>query len=91
MNFLIRTIAGHNMNELIIELVDQTDMKVSAHYDAFSIGSASQGYPLKVLGKYTGDAGDSLSYHAGSKFSTKDHDVDTWSDGSCALSHSKYI
>lgn len=61
-----------------------------ARYDMFSIGSYSQGYPLNGLGKYTGDSGDSLSYHAGAKFSTKDHDEDSWEEGSCALSHSKY-
>lgn len=65
-------------------------MKVYAHYTAFSIGPNSQGYPLKLLGGYSGTAGDSLSYHAGAKFSTKDFDLDSWEGGSCAKSHSKY-
>lgn len=78
------------MSELLIELVDQNEVKSYAQYSAFSIGPYSQGYPLKVLGGYSGDAGDSLSYHAGAKFSTKDLDLDGWNEGSCALSHSEY-
>lgn len=31
--------------------------------------------------------GDSLSYHAGQKFSTFDADNDEWKDGACALEH----
>lgn len=83
-------ISGFDINELLIELIDQNEVKSYAQYAAFSIGPYSQGHPLKVLGGYTGDAGDSLSYHAGSKFSTKDLDLDSWTEGSCALSHSMY-
>lgn len=32
-------------------------------------------------------AGDSLSYHAGQKFSTPDVDNDEWKDGACASEH----
>lgn len=70
-----------------MELVDAEGEKRYAHYSAFSVGSASEGFPLKVLGGYEGDAGDALMYHAGSKFSTKDVDHDTWVEGSCAQSH----
>lgn len=31
--------------------------------------------------------GDSLSYHAGQKFSTLDVDNDEWKDGACATEH----
>lgn len=65
--------------------------KTYADYATFSIGSEVEGYPLKVLGNYTGTAGDSLSYHAGSRFSTKDIDQDSWHEGSCAQAHGKYI
>lgn len=32
-------------------------------------------------------SGDSLSYHAGQKFSTIDMDNDEWKDGACAIEH----
>lgn len=50
-----------------------------------------EGYPMKVLGAYNGTAGDSFMYHAGSKFSTKDMDQDSWPEGSCAQAHGNYI
>ena len=46
-----------------------------AEYSTFEILSESDGYKLKV-GGFSGDAGDSLSYHNGLMFSTKDHDQD---------------
>jgi RNA polymerase-associated protein CTR9 len=33
-------------------------------------------------------SGDSLVYHAGMKFSTRDVDNDQWIDGNCAEMHS---
>lgn len=68
---------------MLIELVDWNNTKVYAHYNFFSIGDESEGYLLKVLGEYSGTAGDSFIYHAGSRFSTKDKDQDEISD-SCA-------
>ena len=32
-------------------------------------------------------SGDSLKYHAGMKFSTKDVDNDLWKEDSCAVNH----
>lgn len=78
--------AANEVNVLLIELTDDTETKY-AHYSAFSIGSELEGFALKVLGGYEGDAGDSLIYHAGSRFSTKDMDQDSWLEGSCAQSH----
>ncbi|KAK9881434.1 hypothetical protein WA026_016320 [Henosepilachna vigintioctopunctata] len=81
-------LTGHEVNELVIELVDHASTKKFAHYGSFSIGSEMEGYSLKLLSQYQGDAGDSLTYHAGSRFSTKDMDQDSWEEGSCAKSHS---
>lgn len=61
--------------------------KAYAYYSEFSVGSEMEGYSLKVLSGYNGTAGDSLRYHAGSKFSTQDVDQDLWSEGSCAQAH----
>lgn len=52
-----------------------------ANYDIFLVGSESTNYTLTVA-QYSGNAGDSLSYHNGMMFSTYDrendltHDVD---------------
>ena len=45
------------------------------HYNQFSVGSASEEYPLTV-GGYTGVGGDWLHSHNGMKFSTPDNDND---------------
>ena len=55
-----------------------------AEYTKFEILSESDGYQLQVDG-YSGDAGDSFTYHNGCKFSTKDNDQDS-NDGNCAIS-----
>lgn len=83
------TFKGNTLHELLVELTDVDLQTKYAHYSAFSVGPETEGFPLKVLGGYEGDAGDSLSYHAGSRFSTKDVDHDGWNAGSCAQSHGK--
>lgn len=80
---------GGQVFELLIELTDAEMVTKYARYSAFSIGSELEGFALKVLGGYEGNAGDSLSYHAGNRFSTKDKDQDSWPEGSCAQSHGK--
>ncbi|KAI8033732.1 hypothetical protein M5D96_013515 [Drosophila gunungcola] len=52
----------------------------------FGIGSESEKYLLYVLGAYKGDAGDSLRYHAGKKFTTYDQDNDD-NGQNCARTH----
>ena len=54
------------------------------HYNQFSVGSASEEYPLTV-GGFTGVSIDGLAAHNGMKFSTPDNDNDKWS-GNCAAS-----
>lgn len=46
-----------------------------AHYANFSINTAERHYSLEVSG-YTGTAGDSMRYHNGRPFSTRDKDPD---------------
>ena len=55
------------------------------HYDWFSVGSASEGYPLTVGGFTGGDDTDWFASHqlSGMKFSTPDNDNDR-SSGNCA-------
>ncbi|XP_063218342.1 angiopoietin-related protein 2-like [Bacillus rossius redtenbacheri] len=83
----IHLLTNYKVNELLIELEDFTLERANAQYSAFAIGAEVEGYPISVLGKYNGTAGDSLVYHAGMKFSTHDVDHDNWADGNCAQSH----
>lgn len=75
------------MYELLIQLTDFALDNATAHYNAFAVGTEAEGYDLRLLGQYDGDAGDSLSYHASMKFSTHDMDQDQWPDGNCARDH----
>ncbi|KAL9983039.1 hypothetical protein ACROYT_G005163 [Oculina patagonica] len=56
-----------------------------AEYASFAISDEASKYKLS-LGSYSGSAGDSLSYHNGHPFSTKDQDNDSW-DYNCAVQY----
>ena len=62
-------------NQLRIELGDGTDNRAYATYNDFAVGNESARYVLRVS-EYSGTAGDSLTYHSGMEFSTKDLDND---------------
>ncbi|XP_046440792.1 fibrinogen C domain-containing protein 1-like [Daphnia pulex] len=83
----IHMITNQGVYELLIELTDFGLNQATAHYTAFAIGSDAEGYDIRLLGTYEGDAGDSLSYHTSMKFSTADNDQDQWLDGNCARDH----
>ena len=53
------------------------------HYNQFSVGSASEEYPLTV-GGFTGEGTDQFAYHNGMKFTTPDND----SNSDCAITYS---
>ncbi|XP_075165967.1 ryncolin-4-like [Haematobia irritans] len=61
--------------ELLIILRDKDDERY-ARYSNFQISNESDFYMLKTLGKYIGNAGDSMLYQLRMKFSTKDQDND---------------
>ncbi|XP_048882936.1 tenascin-like isoform X2 [Brienomyrus brachyistius] len=56
-----------------------------AHYSSFSIDSQRKFYTVNLSG-YSGTAGDSMQYHNGRPFSTKDRDPKPVLSG-CATSH----
>uniref|UniRef100_A0A6P7H6M5 Fibrinogen C domain-containing protein 1-B-like n=1 Tax=Diabrotica virgifera virgifera TaxID=50390 RepID=A0A6P7H6M5_DIAVI len=64
-------------NELLVELVDKDEINAYALYNTFAIGSEVKGYYLSTLEGYSGNAGDSLTYHLGQNFSTYDLDLDS--------------
>uniref|UniRef100_A0A6P7G800 Microfibril-associated glycoprotein 4-like isoform X1 n=1 Tax=Diabrotica virgifera virgifera TaxID=50390 RepID=A0A6P7G800_DIAVI len=71
-------------SELLVELTNTNNSNGYAQYTSFVIGPEKDGYILKELRGYSGDAGDSLTSHVGSKFSTLDVDLDKRSEYSCA-------
>ncbi|XP_053953698.1 fibrinogen C domain-containing protein 1-like [Anastrepha ludens] len=70
--------------ELYIKMETFDDKNYYAKYDAFVVGSENEGYVLRKVGKFSGNSGDYLQYHEGSKFSTYDRDNDE-SDENCAI------
>ena len=72
----IHRLANSNMKQqLRVDLEDFSGDTAYAKYGIFYIDGESTDYTLHVEG-YSGMAGDALSYHHGSKFTTKDNDND---------------
>ncbi|KAK3102712.1 hypothetical protein FSP39_013359 [Pinctada imbricata] len=82
-NDIINQLTGNGNHELLIVMEDFDDTVRYAHYGTFFIGNESVKYKLTVK-KYSGNAGDSLSYHNGFPFSTKDKDNDGKSSENCS-------
>ncbi|CAG5897930.1 unnamed protein product [Menidia menidia] len=68
--------------KLRVALEDWQGRQVFAEYDSFHLEPESDWYRLR-LGKYLGNAGDSLSWHNNKAFTTLDRDKDGYS-GNCA-------
>ncbi|TNN86537.1 Angiopoietin-related protein 2 [Liparis tanakae] len=60
----------------------QEEGKVFAEYASFRVEPEADFYKLRV-GRYHGNAGDSLTWHNGKQFTTLDRDHDTYT-GNCA-------
>ena len=60
---------------LRVDIWDWEGNRTFAEYDKFTISDEASRYTLHVAG-YTGNAGDSLTYHDNMKFSTEDLDND---------------
>ena len=81
----IHRLTQKSNSELRVELEEWSGSKSYAKYSSFAVGNSASKYPLTVSG-YSGNAGDSMSYHNGMKFSTYDQDNDVW-DGNCAQTY----
>ncbi|XP_055598962.1 microfibril-associated glycoprotein 4-like [Uranotaenia lowii] len=73
-------------HELHIRLMDFDGKTVVAHYDNFQVAGPGDKYRLINLGKYKGDAGDSLVFSNNMTFTTLDQDNDEW-DRNCAVEY----
>lgn len=67
----IHELTSSTLHELLIVMEDFQGNKKKARYSAFGISDEASSYTLNILGPLVDDeAGDSLKYHAGNKFST---------------------
>ena len=73
--------------ELYVVLTDYDQDMKTAIYSQFRIDDGDKEYQLHVSGFQGNPAGDSLSYHNGQKFSTKDRDNDIHFGNNCAVQH----
>ncbi|XP_076063820.1 techylectin-5A-like [Oratosquilla oratoria] len=71
----IHHLTSHSLQELRIDLADFDNVTRWAKYGFFHVRDTSSKYVMNC-GRYTGDAGDSLSVHSGHMFSTHDNDND---------------
>ncbi|CAG2233571.1 Ryncolin-1,Tenascin-N,Fibrinogen C domain-containing protein 1,Angiopoietin-related protein 7,Fibrinogen C domain-containing protein 1-B,Fibroleukin,Fibrinogen-like protein 1,Ficolin-1,Angiopoietin-4,Tenascin-R,Ryncolin-2,Techylectin-5B,Fibrinogen C domain-containing protein 1-A,Fibrinogen-like protein A,Ryncolin-3,Ficolin-2,Fibrinogen alpha chain,Tenascin,Angiopoietin-related protein 2,Techylectin-5A,Ryncolin-4 [Mytilus edulis] len=74
----IHRLTSSGKYELRIDLVDEDCDKRFAKYNIFVVGDAASQYKL-TIGGYSGNAGDSLAYSNGMKFTTLDRDNDFFS------------
>ncbi|XP_015427851.1 PREDICTED: ficolin-2-like [Myotis davidii] len=82
----IHALTAQGTNELRVDLVDFQDTRHFAKYQSFRVGGEAEKYKL-VLGAFAGgNAGDSLTQHNNSLFTTKDRDNDG-AFSNCALKY----
>ena len=80
---LMHTLTQRGQWEMRLDYQNNDKTWSYLHYNQFSIGSASEEYPLTV-GGFTGVASDWFAYNNGMKFSTPDNDNDKRGGGNCA-------
>ncbi|XP_064548939.1 angiopoietin-related protein 7 isoform X2 [Drosophila montana] len=87
----LHALTSSALHELRIWLQDFDGNVALAGYDSFAISGERELYALSLLGNFQTQlqppAGDSLSYHAGAKFSTFDNDNDNCLECNCAQRH----
>ncbi|XP_062597265.1 angiopoietin-2-like [Saccostrea cucullata] len=81
-NEILHNLTSRKSQELRVDMQRFNGDKAYAVFSTFSVGDEASKYKLTVNG-YSGNAGDSMTYSSGMKFSTKDQDNDKDS-GDCA-------
>jgi ficolin len=84
-NNALHILTSVSANEMRVDMTDGDGVSKYAKYSTFRVGSQSAQFELNV-GGYSGDAGDSMTYHNGRKFSTLDQDNDIYGS-SCATAY----
>ncbi|KAL7645265.1 UNVERIFIED_CONTAM: hypothetical protein RMT77_003651 [Armadillidium vulgare] len=79
----IHSLVSETLMELRVDLEDYEGDVRWAKYEYFYISDENGKYQLDI-GKYSGNAGDGLTYQSGMKFSTQDQDNDQL-DENCAV------
>jgi len=81
---LMHTLTQTGQWEMRLDYQNRNKTWSYSHYNLFSVGSASEKYPLTVEG-FTGKGDDRFApgSHSGQKFSTADNDNDLW-ENNCA-------
>ncbi|KAH8405334.1 hypothetical protein KR222_005804, partial [Zaprionus bogoriensis] len=74
----IHKITSQSMHKLYISIVDYNNKRSFAQYDHFVVGSKDEGYALKSLGKYRGNAGDIMHMSMHAKFSISSEVKSGW-------------
>ncbi|XP_062607550.1 fibrinogen C domain-containing protein 1-B-like [Saccostrea cucullata] len=82
-NNAIHVLTKDKDQELRVDLQAFNGDTAYAEYSTFYIGNQPNKYRLTVSG-YTGTAGDTLAWHSGYNFTTKDQDNDIYSGVNCA-------
>ncbi|KAK3753564.1 hypothetical protein QZH41_006127 [Actinostola sp. cb2023] len=80
----IHALTSQGSYRLRVDMEDFEGNTRYAEYDSFNVADEADNYRLSI-GIYAGTAGDSLSYHKGMEFSTKDRDNDAATTRSCAV------
>uniref|UniRef100_A0A1X7UN41 Fibrinogen C-terminal domain-containing protein n=1 Tax=Amphimedon queenslandica TaxID=400682 RepID=A0A1X7UN41_AMPQE len=82
----IHRLTKEGSNTLRVDLEDFDNDTRYANYSTFSVSDGSTEYILTV-GGYSGTATDSLWWHNGLRFSTRDNDNDRWLINDCTRFH----
>ncbi|KAI0231798.1 Ryncolin-1 [Lamellibrachia satsuma] len=84
-NDKLHQVTSQEPQQLRVDISDFDNASRYAKYSNFGVADAA-GYYRASVGGYSGNAGDSLAFINGQRFSTKDIDHDTYS-GSCAQAY----